>query len=111
MQGKRQLFTPDMTSMLAVQYNLNFKNPKDLKLFIRGEWKYLGRQYFDLGNTLSQSAYHLLNGQIGIEIKKVSIKIWAKNFANSRYISYAYEFGAVHLGDPATYGVTAQAHF
>jgi iron complex outermembrane receptor protein len=29
-----------------------------------------------------------------------------RNLTNTRYISYAYDFGAAKLGDPQVYGVT-----
>jgi iron complex outermembrane receptor protein len=37
--------------------------------------------------------------------------IWGKNLGDKEYISYAYDFGAVHLGNPRTYGVTLMANF
>ena len=37
--------------------------------------------------------------------------IWGKNLGNKEYISYAYDFGAVHLGNPRTYGITLMSNF
>jgi iron complex outermembrane recepter protein len=36
---------------------------------------------------------------------------WARNLSDKKYIGYAYDFGAVHLGDPKTMGVTLSTGF
>jgi iron complex outermembrane recepter protein len=111
LKGSRQLFTPDVTSMLAAQYSFVLVPKNSLRLLLRGEWKYLGTQYFDLANTIRQAPYQLLNARAGFAMKNVELLFWARNFTDKRYISYAYDFGAVHLGDPKTYGVTLRATF
>ena len=106
-EGNRQVFTPEVTSMLALQYKVALDKKQTLFFQVRGEWQYLGRQYFDLANTIQQPSYQLFNTRIGVEYNAVSIMLWGRNLADQRYISYAYDFGAVHLGNPRTYGVTA----
>ena len=108
LQGKYQLFTPDITSMLAVQYSYGLGKSGRSRLVARGEWKYLGRQYFDLSNSIRQSAYGLFNTRFGFEGKQFSVLLWGRNLAGKKYIGYAYDFGAIHLGDPKTVGVTVQ---
>ncbi|MEJ7828819.1 MAG: hypothetical protein WKF91_11500 [Segetibacter sp.] len=45
-----------------------------LRIFvIKGEWKYLGTQYFDLANTIKQSSDSLLNTGIGVAARNFSI--------------------------------------
>ena len=107
--GKRPIFTPASTSLLAVQctYPVN----KHLNVFARGEWKYIGTTYFDLANTLQQSPYHLLNSKVGFEYDKIALSFWAKNLSGIKYIAYGYDFGAVHLGDPATFGTSFSYKF
>ncbi|MEO6839045.1 MAG: TonB-dependent receptor [Ginsengibacter sp.] len=109
--GKRQIFTPDVTSMLAAQYSFEIGHKKNTQLFVRGEWKYLGNQYFDQANTIEQNPYSIFNTRCGINLKKFSIILWGKNLADKKYILYAYDFGAVHLGDPETYGATVSVKF
>ena len=111
LDGKRQIFTPDVTSMLALQYSYTLDERNQIKLVARGEWFYLGRRYFDLANTIEQASYNLLNTRAGISYKKLDLFFWARNIGNTKYIEYAYDFGAVHLGNPATYGVTVRASF
>src|SRR5450432_2952067 len=111
LDGKYQVFTPDMTSMLAVQYSAKLPKPFGVNAFIRGEWYYFGKQYFDLANLQEQSAYQMLNASIGISYSLFSISGWLRNVTGTRYIAYAYDFGAARLGDPYTYGVTMKFRF
>jgi iron complex outermembrane receptor protein len=104
--GKHQIFTPDITSMLALQYNWTFSERSGLNLVIRGEWFSLGTTYFDLNNTIKQDPYNLFNAKLGLTRKNYGIYIWGRNLGDQKYISYAYDFGAVHLGSPLTYGFT-----
>jgi iron complex outermembrane receptor protein len=106
LQGNKQIYTPEMTSRLALQYSSNLGLRKDWEFFARAEWKYLGEQYFDLANSLRQGSYSLYNGNLGLSYKDIQIMIWGRNIFNEQYISYGYNFGAVHLGNPATMGVT-----
>ena len=107
--GKRPIFTPSSTSLLAAQYS--YPVSSELQIMLRGEWKYIGTTYFDLANNIQQSPYHLLNAKLGIEYKKTALSFWAKNLAGAKYISYGYDFGAVHLGDPAIFGTSFSYKF
>ncbi|MFN6245025.1 MAG: TonB-dependent receptor, partial [Chitinophagaceae bacterium] len=51
--GNKQIFTPDVVSNLALQYDQKLKN--HLTAFVRTEWKYIGTTYFDLANSIQQS--------------------------------------------------------
>jgi iron complex outermembrane receptor protein len=106
LNGKRQIFTPDITSMLAVQYNYALGTKQAIQLIARAEWLQLGTEYFDLANSIKQSPYGLMNFRTGISTKHFDVIGWSRNTGNKKYIAYAYDFGAVHLGDPATYGAT-----
>ncbi|MBS1932513.1 MAG: TonB-dependent receptor [Bacteroidetes bacterium] len=106
LSGNKQIFTPDVTSMLALQYSVVLNQSQSIKLIARGEWFYLGKEYFDLANTISQGSYSLLNARLGVSTKHFDLFLWGRNLTNVKYISYAYDFGATHLGNPKTYGVT-----
>ncbi len=113
LKGNHQIFTPSATSMLAVQYNHSLHAAE---LFLRGEWMYLGDQYFDLANTIKQPSYSLLNVRGGLTFHNVAkgdlaIALWCRNLTDRKYISYAYDFGAQHLGNPQNYGVTVRYSF
>jgi iron complex outermembrane receptor protein len=36
---------------------------------------------------------------------------WGRNLTDQKYISYAYNFGAAHMGDPKNWGVTVRKNF
>jgi len=107
--GKHQIFTPDVTSFLSLQYSYALGDAQHVKLVVRGESMYLGTQYFDLANTIEQTPYSLFNTRFGIATKHADIMFWCRNIGDEKYIAYAYDFGAVHLGNPRTFGVTLTA--
>jgi iron complex outermembrane recepter protein len=109
LDGKRQVFTPDVTSMLAAQYSRGFG--RSVNAFIRGEWFYFGQQYFDLANQQTQTSYHLLNASAGVSFKQTGISFWMRNLTGTKYIAYAYDFGAAKLGDPSIWGISLKYRF
>lgn len=111
LDGNRQLFTPDVTSMLAAQYSIDLMRAAHLKFVVRAEWQYIGHQYFDILNTLEQDSYNLLNTRIGVTGKGFEVMFWGRNLTDEKYISYAYNFGAAHMGDPKNWGVTVRKSF
>jgi len=111
LKGNKQLFTPEFTSNLILQYNRIVNSSRDIHLLARAEWLWLGTTYFDLQNTLKQDPYHLVNARLGIQKGQVALALWARNILDTRYVDYAYNFGAAHLGEPATYGVSAKIDF
>jgi len=111
LQGNHQVYTPEVTSMLALQYAYDLDDTHTARLVARGEWRYLGNQYFDLANQIEQKAYNVFNARAGVSLKNYEVFVWGHNLANKTYIDYAYDFGATHLGNPRTYGVTLRANF
>ncbi|MFO7256503.1 MAG: TonB-dependent receptor [Bacteroidota bacterium] len=111
LNGNRQIFTPDLTSMLAVQYACNLGLSIPLKFVVRGEWAHLGTQYFDLANNIRQAPYNLLNARAGFTLNSFELMAWGRNITDERYIAYAYDFGATHLGEPRNWGVTLIKRF
>jgi len=109
LNGNNQVFTPDVTSMLGLRYNYTVS--QGYKLVARGEWRYLGDQYFDLANQIKQSAYSLFNSRLGLSARKFDLFVWGSNLFNKHYIDYAYDFGAAHLGNPKTFGAGIKANF
>ena len=87
LNGNKQIFTPDLVSNLALQYDQKFN--KDLSGFVRTEWKYIGTTYFDLANSIQQNPYNIINASLGVQMDDVQIKYWTRNLTNQKYISYA----------------------
>lgn len=111
LKGTHQIFTPSATSMLAVQYEVGLGEAKDWRLMARGEWMHVGDQYFDLANTIRQPGYSVLNTRFGITHGRIELTFWGRNLTNKKYIAYAYDFGAAHLGNPKTVGATLRITF
>jgi iron complex outermembrane receptor protein len=109
LSGKHQLFTPDLTSLLALQYAQPLG--RDWRVFVRGEWKLTGTTYYDLNNNIKQSPYSVFNMRSGVNFRKFELFVWGRNMGDKKYISYAYDFGAYHLGDPLTWGVSIRTTF
>jgi iron complex outermembrane receptor protein len=111
LDGKKQIFTPKTTSMFAAQYSLALDKKKQFKLTARGEWMYVGEQYFDLATRFVKKDISLFNARLGLSSRFGELMIWGRNLTYTKYIAYAYDFGAVHLGDPQTFGVTLTTRF
>ena len=111
LSGNHPLFSPEATSMLAAQYSFGLGKTSAIQFVARAEWQYLGRQYFDLANTIEQSPYSLLNTRFGVVGKSFEIMLWGRNLTDQEYISYAYNFGATRLGDPMNWGITFRKNF
>jgi iron complex outermembrane recepter protein len=111
LSGNRQIFTPSSTSNLAAQYSLPIKVRYPFSIVVRGEWSRIGKQYFDLANNISQASYNLVNARAGLSSKNFELMFWWRNIGGKKYIAYAYDFGAVHLGNPETLGITVSTRF
>ncbi len=110
LDGHKQVFTPETTSLLALQYGRPFSASGHLGWFIRGEWQNTGKTYFDLGNQYAQGSYQMINASAGFTWNQNALLFWMRNVTDTRYVQYAYDFGAARLGDPRTLGVTLRVH-
>lgn len=101
--------SPEMTSMLVAQYShtvFRIKKRIPVVLVVRGERARIGDQYFYLGNNIRQRSYDLLHTRFGLSASNVELMLWMRNITDKTYIAYAYDFGAVHHGNPRTFGFT-----
>lgn len=111
LSGNRQVFTPSTTSMMAVQYTPVLSRKNEISGLLRAEWYWLGTTYFDLANSIRQPAYHLVHLRAGLTWKQMEAAFWVRNLFDTRYVSYAYDFGGIHLGDPSNAGLTWRMRF
>jgi iron complex outermembrane receptor protein len=66
---------PEVTSLLAAKYNYPLGPGKQpLAVFVRGEWRYLGRSYFDARADISSQ--HL------------ELAFWVRNVFERKYLTY-----------------------
>jgi iron complex outermembrane recepter protein len=110
LEGNKQIFTPSTTSRLAIQYIYRPKGSL-FSAFARGELAHTGTVYFDLANQLKQSPYDLIHARVGVAYKNVELSGWARNLGDKQYIAYAYDFGAVHFGEPRNAGASVKITF
>lgn len=113
LKGNRPVFTPEWTGFLGAQYTIPFGGGNRQHIQLGAYGRFIGQQYFNVENTLGQDAYSLLNANLGYAMQGFELIFWGQNLANKRYVDYAYDFGfaAVHLGRPATYGLTVRKRF
>jgi iron complex outermembrane recepter protein len=104
--GNRQIYTPKVTSLVTTQYTVYFNERRQSGVLFRAEWQHMGEQFFDLANNIRQSPYSIYHARVGVTSRHLDVMGWARNIGNRKYIAYAYDFGAVHLGNPSTIGVT-----
>jgi len=102
LSGNKQVFTPMSNNLLGLQYQ---RKIGEHDFSIRTDYVQTGTQYFDLANKIKQEAYGVLNMRSSFRINSFEISIWARNIGGTKYIDYAYDFGAAHLGRPRTIGV------
>jgi len=90
-----------MTSMLALEYSGALPKLIGVNGFIRGEWYYFGKQYFDLSNEQVQNGLSKCSMPVlEFPILFSAFSVWLRNVTDTHYIAYAYDFGASRLGDP-----------
>jgi iron complex outermembrane receptor protein len=109
--GNKQIYTPESTSMFALQYSYEIDKSSKLNAIARGEWLFTGNQFYDLSNQIQQKGYSVYNAKLGFSAQNFDLFFWGRNLSNKTYIDYAYDFGAAHLGNPKTYGVSLVGRF
>jgi len=109
--GNKQIYTPESTSMLALQYSYEVDKHSKLNAIARVEWLFTGNQFYDLSNQIQQKGYSVYHAKLGFSAQKFDLFFWGRNLSNKTYIDYAYDFGAAHLGNPKTYGISLVGRF
>ncbi|GGX17957.1 TonB-dependent receptor [Aquimarina muelleri] len=104
-KGNRTILSPKFTSFLGVQQLFPVFKKKNITGAIRGEWRIIGDQYFDLVNTIKQSTYQIFNTRLSIINNNISLAFGVKNVFNKRYISFSMpgQFKASILNRPRTF--------
>jgi iron complex outermembrane receptor protein len=90
----------------------------DLRLRVRGDAYYFGKQYWDVLNTYRADAYALLGASVGFSWNKIDVFLQGRNLTNKRYNTIwfaARDTGAAanfgNPGDPQTWLLTASVKF
>jgi iron complex outermembrane receptor protein len=114
---KKNIFAPEYTYNLAVQYRYPLSNSKTL--FSRLELQGTGDFYYDFDNEIKESNYEIVNARLGYEGEYnghgFDLYLWAKNIFDKEYATSVFGsemmgwFG--RAGDPQTFGVTLTGRF
>ena len=114
LSGKKQIFTPNYTFNLALQYTHELKSAANLGFLARAEYKQMGTTYYNLANTVKQNPYSIINAKLGITSQHFDLMLWARNLAETIYLNYGYSFPGINpvsLGTPRTAGITGTVKF
>ncbi|MCG9760984.1 MULTISPECIES: TonB-dependent receptor [Pseudoalteromonas] len=104
--------TPKISANLSISNRTELNS--DFTLFTQLENIYMGDHYFDAGNQMKQSAYHLLNAKVGLESENWYAHLWVKNALDEYYSKVAFNFGfgvTAEAGNPRTIGLTVGTNF
>ncbi|MGP9671564.1 TonB-dependent receptor [Pseudoalteromonas sp. AOP31-A2-14] len=104
--------TPKLSANLSISNRTELNS--DYILFTQLENIYTGEHYFDAGNKMRQSAYHLLNAKVGLETENWYAHLWVKNTLDEYYSKVAFNFGfgvTAEAGNPRTIGLTVGTNF
>lgn len=104
--------TPKISANLSISNRTELNS--DFTLFTQLENIYMGDHYFDAGNQMKQSAYHLLNAKVGLESESWYAHLWVKNALDEYYSKVAFNFGfgvTAEAGNPRTIGLTVGTNF
>jgi len=115
--GKKNIFAPEYTYNLAVQYR--YPLFKSNTLFSRLELQGTGDFYYDFDNEVKEGNYEIVNARLGYEGeykgRGFELYLWAKNIFDEEYATSVFGsdmtgwFG--RAGDPQTFGVTLTGRF
>ena len=114
---KKNIFAPEYTYNLAVQYRYPLSNSKTL--FSRLELQGTGDFYYDFDNEIKESNYEIVNARLGYEGeykgRGFELYLWAKNIFDEEYATSVFGSGAMgwfgRAGDPQTFGGTLTVRF
>ncbi len=110
-KGNQTIMAPKSTAFLSIQQLIPFS--KNIGMLLKADSRYMGKQYFDLINTIEQKNYFLFNLNCGMMIHKTNINFWVQNLTQQKYISYAMPgyFKYSLLNRPRTWGITLETKF
>ena len=107
--GNRIPYIPDNTLAVGLSYRLRFKHDIANDLVFSVQSKTTGEIYWDNENRYKQQIYNLLNANITLSMRYVSISLWGQNLLNTKYNVFYFEsLNNVFMqsGKPITFGGT-----
>jgi len=110
-EGNTQAYSPQWNGNIGLNYQKTFDQ---VSIQLSADYQLQTEMYFDPENALKQDGYGLLNSQISVSYKDLSLAFWAKNLLDETYYSFGYAFvgGAfLNYGMPQTFGTILKYKF
>jgi iron complex outermembrane receptor protein len=87
--GNQPSNTYVVTSLLAAKYTYPLgPGKKPPAVFVRGEWRYLGRSYVDYYSQDGQPGYVLFNARAGVSSQHLELAFWVRNVLERKHLAY-----------------------
>ncbi len=105
--GNRVPYMPVNTLAASAEYRFQFDHRFFRSLTINVNTNAYGRIYWDEGNQYVQPFYALLNANIVLQMKYLTLELWGKNLTQTRYDVFRFvSMGNTFLqsGRPLTFG-------
>lgn len=95
-EGNRLPYAPDTTATLGFNYYLPVTGIKG-DISINSQARYNSKIYFNEANSLSQSAYTLVDLSINYDYSEaLSISLFSNNITDKDYTTYAFSYGQTY---------------
>ncbi len=105
--GKRVPFAPEHTLSANLTYAIRLKHSFFQSLNLNLNTQAVGRIFWEESNEEVQPFYALLNANITLQMKYLSLSLWGKNLTNTQYDVFRYvSMGNTFMqsGKPITFG-------
>lgn len=113
--GKRLPYAPDATLRAGLRWIVPQTTvPGAVAVDLGADW--VSRSWFDEANTLSQSAYALIDAAVEVDLDAgYAIRVFARNLTDEVYRTSSFDFGGGDIrstiGDGRTIGITGSWRF
>ena len=113
--GRRLPYAPDTTLRAGLRWIVPQTTvPGAVAVDLGADW--VSRSWFDEANTLSQSAYALLDAAVEVDLDAgYAIRVFARNLTDEVYRTSSFDFGGGDIrstiGDGRTIGITGSWRF
>ncbi|WP_373034273.1 TonB-dependent receptor domain-containing protein, partial [Sulfurovum sp.] len=108
-EGNYLVEVPDMTAAFGATYLLN------RNWFIQPSARYMGKRYYDVGNTQKEEGYATADLNFGYDdLKGLKAFLYVSNLfdeANVDFVVHTPSHNYYHFADPRVFGINVSMHF
>jgi len=105
---------PQNTFSLGAEYGFSFSNSLISRLTFNAQYNGAGKIYWTENNDVAQKFYGILNGKIGVTMKKVQFDLWARNMLDESYATFGFVSSGktfMQKGKPIQAGIDLRYRF